>query len=154
MNILKAQQEILKAIIENPQNVRYFSYDIDNIFITANGAVGYIFPAEAVRIRLEGAQLALDWLSEHIEETMQPRNRLVGTDEYRKGGTARKYVRADDSEAASYFDVGLLKNFTNPELYQDARNPLSLAAVVEQGIGQDERKVVGVIMPVKIEATI
>ena len=93
MNDLKIQQEVLKAILANPQQVRYFSYDLDQVFVTTTGTVGYFMPVDALRVNLTGAQIMADILTDEIADAVQVGNRLVGTDEYRKGGVARKYLR-------------------------------------------------------------
>lgn len=151
MNVLKIQQEALKALFTAGNIVSYFNYDTDHVFITLNARVGYIVPSDELRIDLRDAQAVTDIITDQIEEAMHPSNRLIGTDEYRIGGTVRKYVWAEEEDRTAYFDTGLLKNFSNPELYKSRRHTASLAVVTEHGIGSDERKVVGIVMPYRIE---
>lgn len=150
MNDLKIQQEILKAILANPQQVSYFSYDIDQVFVTTTGTVGYFMPADALRVNLTGAQIMADILTDEIADAVQVGNRLVGTDEYRKGGVARKYLREKGGQAV-YIDTGLLKNFSFPELYQRSRSLLGPIIVTEHEVGADGRQVVGIVMPTKVD---
>lgn len=152
MNVLKIQQEVLKALLTPGNNVSYFVYDSEHIFVTMDSKVGYIIPTHEMRVELSGAQMVSDLFSDQIEEAMKPANRLIGTDEYRVGGTCRKYVWTDNEVDETYFATGLLKHFTNPELYKTKHPSLGLAVVTEKGIGSDERRVVGVVMPYRIEA--
>ena len=153
MNVLKIQQELLKAVLTDRNRVSYYNQDSEHIFVTVNGQVGYILPTSELYVELTAAQMMVsDLITDQIEEAMKPANRLEGTDEYRIGGTVRKYVWAEDKEETAYFNTALLKNFDNPELYKAKLHPSSLAVVTENGIGADERKVVGIVMPYNIKA--
>ena len=46
MNNLKIQQEILKAVLTDSRQVKYFAHNIDEICVTTDGKVLYILPAE------------------------------------------------------------------------------------------------------------
>lgn len=151
MNVLKIQQEVLKALLTPGNNVSYFVYDSEHVFVTVDAKVGYIIPTHEMRVELTDAQMIADLISDQIEEAMKPANRLIGTDEYRVGGTCRKYVWADNEVDETYFDTGLLKHFTNPELYKTKHPSLGLAVVTERGIGSDERRVVGIVIPYSID---
>ena len=150
MNSIKVQQEILKALLSGKQPVRYSNYGLDEVCVTTDGKVVYIMPEEELLVNLAGAQVSLDLLVGQIQATVRPANRLIGTDNYRMGGKARKYVRAEATEISSYFNTELLKHFTDPELYQDAGSTLSLAVVTERAPGTDERKIVGAVMPIRV----
>lgn len=151
MNVLKIQQEVLKALLTAGNSVSYFVYDSEHIFVTMDSRVGYIIPTHEMRVELSGAQMVSDLFSDQIEATMKPANRLIGTDEYRVGGTCRRYLWADNEVVDTYFDTGLLKHFTNPELYKTKHPSLGFAVVTEKGIGSDERKVVGIVVPYRID---
>lgn len=71
---------------------------------------------------------------------------LHPTDEYRVGGTVRKYLQGAEPV---YFNVQLLKNFENPELYPLTEN--NMAVIVEHHQGVSRPVVVGVIAPYKVE---
>ena len=150
MNNLKIQQEILKAILANPQQVRYCPYDIDQVFVTLTGTVGYFIAEDDLRVALKGAQIGVDTLTDEVTDALQAGNRLIGTDEYRKGGVARKYLREKGGQAV-YVDTNLLKNFNFPELYQSPNHKLGPIIVTEHEVGADSRQVVGIVMPIKVD---
>lgn len=152
MNITKVQQEILKQLLANQENVKYHDFGDEHVFVTTNLKVGYVLPTCWLRVNLSGAQISLD-LAEKVLDKVQPCNILAPTDFYRHGGVARKYMRADGTDGP-YVDQGLLKCFTNPSLYQDDRDTRGIIAVVEEGfVGAAAKDVVGIVMPMRVEET-
>lgn len=153
MNILKIQQEILKSLLsDGKDSVHFFDYDSDHTFVTTNWKVGYILPNESLRVILRDAQTMME-LTDEIISTVLLANRLVGTDEYRNGGVARKYFRKDNPETAIYIDTNLLKHFRYPELYQKKGDPTGQVVVTERVVGSSEDEIVGIVMPTKIAET-
>lgn len=118
MNILKINQEVLKDMLGNKRTS--FSYcDDDRLYIQEEPEVGYFLTEEQMLVNLEGAQQACPY---DPEEVVAPRNLLVGTDEYRIGGTVRKYLHTNGT--AVYIKTGLLKHFDAPHLYHTEGSPV------------------------------
>ena len=154
MNILKIQQDLLKALIKGV-NVKYSSdFTETNTFITMDGKVGYVIPDNDLLVdfkHLENAQPTMDL---DLEDLVRLEYKLIGTDEYRRSGTARKYVSIDDfSEDPEivYVDTGLLKNFESPILYKRPGDPRSMCVVTEDRFNTGELTVVGMVMPTIIK---
>ena len=117
MNITKIQQEFLKQLIANPSQVTY-SVDEENRYsLTTAGGVTFVIPEEKLQLNLKNAQLGTDpwYWAEDIAGKME--NALLPTDEYRRGGTARRYIPHTDPNSAIYVDTGLLKYFDSPQLW-------------------------------------
>lgn len=146
MDILKIQQELLKSLVKD-QKGSYFYDGNGRVFVTTTGKAGYFINEADLQVQLTGAQIMtrLD-----LEDIVQPDNLLVGTDEYRIGGTVRKYRNDDVLRDDTYVATGLLKYFYNPKLYQEA-NPLSIIVVTEDIFGEGEQCIVGVVMPHKVK---
>lgn len=154
MNILKIQQDLLKALIKGV-NVSYSSNFIEtDTFITIDGKVGYVIPNEDLLVNfkhLENAQAVRDL---DLESLVRIDYKLIGTDEYRRAGTARKYVSIDSLDGEPeivYVDTNLLKNFDNPTLYKAPGNPKTMCVVTEDRFNTGEQTVVGLVMPVIIK---
>ena len=145
MNILKVQQDVLKALCKGDR-VLYYHTDTGDVFLATKGSHGWIVPAELLQLKLIGAQQITDL---GIEELFRERNKLNGTDEYRKGGVARRYKPTRSPESSVYVSTDLLKYFDAPTLYQgeDEKGPI---AVVEQPF-DGEPLVVGMVLPVVVK---
>ena len=153
MNVLKIQQEILKALLtDGKESVHFYDYDAEHTFVTTTWKVGYVLPNDSLRVILRDAQSMMDLTSE-IMGTVLLANHLIGTDEYRNGGVARKYLRKDSPETAIYVDTNLLKHFSHPELYQKKGGPTGQVVVTERVVGSSEDAIVGIVMPTKIAET-
>lgn len=152
MNVPKIQQELLKALLANPQNVNFFEFDdFDDdkrIFITDSG-VGYVLNADELRIDLSGAQ-TMTSLEDLFEKILIPENRLLETDEYRLGGTARKYLRQNSVNDSVYVDQKHLKLFNTPMLYQAADGDVKIIVVAESFMKDGKPSIVGCVLPVKV----
>lgn len=152
MNNLKIQQEILKAILANPENVKHYNFE-NRIgepctFVTITDAVGYVLRRDDLRVNLSGAQHVCDL---DLKSLMQADNTLTGTDAYRRKGTARRYDPLDPQASPTYVDTGLLKNFEDPVLFQLPGKPLSMIVVAEEPWYDGKLYVRGVVMPVKVD---
>lgn len=152
MNILKIQQDALKAMIKEPKTVTTYPIvdEQENpcTFLTINRAAGYIIPDHLLLVDLTGAQtmLALD-----LAELVRPENLLTGTDDYRLGGTARRYEKTDTVLDDVYIKTELLKYFDLPQLYQDPYKPLGMIAVTETDPDDGRPVLAGLVMPCKVD---
>lgn len=134
MNVLKINQEVLKDMLATKRTS--FSYcDDDRLYIQVDPEVGYFLDEEQMLVNLSGAQQAVPY---DPEEVVAPRNLLVGTDEYRIGGTVRKYLHQNGT--AVYIQTGLLKHFDAPVLYHTEGSP-----VVVTEDAKDRWSVVGLV---------
>lgn len=154
MNIAKVQQEMLKAVLKNPQAAAHIMLEdeykeIDVVYCTPDCKVGYVFPSELLRVRLYDTRIMPKL---HLERIIKPENLLTGTDDYKLGGAARRYKRTEDWMDDVYVDQHLLKLFDLPVLYQDPTDEYSVIAVVERPWEEDGDKLVGFVYPVKIDA--
>ena len=151
MNNLKIQQEILKAVLANPENVKHYKFE-NRIgeactFVTITGAVGYVLRDDDLRVNLSGAQYMSDL---RLEGVVREYHRLIGTDEYRLKGLARRYDRQEPCAEPVYVDTSLLKNFENPALFQMPGNPFGIIVVAEEPWDDGNLYVRGVVTPVKV----
>ncbi len=143
MNTLKIQQDVLKALCKG-ERVFYYHTD-DGVFLATSGSHGWIVPDDQLRINLVGAQV---FTNIELDLLFREENKLIGTDEYRKGGVARRYRPTSAPASSVYVNIGLLKYFDAPTLYQEyEKGPI---AVVEQPI-DGEPRVVGMVMPVIVK---
>ena len=150
MNKDKVQQEALKLLLKSTDLVKYYNPSADETCLILHGYVGYMIPSDELRLRLAGVQRTLD-LTDALEEAVGVAGRLIATDEYRVGGTVRKYRRLDGQVV--YVQTGLLKNFDHCELYQveEGHPEKNLIVVTETGIGADEEQIVGFVTPYRIK---
>lgn len=152
MNTAKAQQEILKQLIDDPSRVGYFeAAEEDKIFITANGKVGYLIPLEDLRLSLTGAQCMVHVWDDFEAALGTMSNLLQETDEYRLGGKARKYLRSDDPGAEIYVNSDLLKVFNHPQLWQKFGSFTNPIVVTESFCSDGAPVPVGIVCPVKVD---
>lgn len=150
MNIPKIQQEVLKALLVDPKNVKCTGFGEDSVLITLNHTVSWVLKQSWLRLDLEGTQNLIDYLpcTEHV---VHPDNVLKPTDEYRLGGSARRYLRTDtEGEDDVYIDTARLKFFDHPTLYQSPGYP-HLVFVTEDLYQNGETLVVGIVCPVKVD---
>ena len=148
MNVPKIQQELLKALLVNPQNVNFFDFEDDERIFIFDASVGYVLNADELRIDLSGAQVMTS-LEDLFERILIPENRLLETDEYRLGGTARKYLRQNNINDNVYVDQKHLKLFTTPMLYQ-AQDSDMMKIIVVAELRDGKPSTVGCVFPVKV----
>lgn len=151
MNIPKIQQEILKALLVDPKNVKCTGFGEDGVLITVDHRVHWVLKQSWLRLDLEGTQNLIDYLP-FTDRVVTPDNMLKATDEYRLGGSARRYLRTDveGEEEDVYIDTSRLKFFDHPTLYQDPGFP-HLIFVTEDIYQNGETVVVGIVCPVKVD---
>lgn len=157
MNLLKIQQDLLKVIFKKgPEKINYFVDDLyDRTFVIPDPLyVGYMIPNEKLRIDLSGAQQMLKDVGK-LQETADYGYKLTGTDEYRHGGNARKYLRPYDKDMISvYVSKSLLKYFDDSaELRQLPGSPLQPIAVLEDRLGDGDLTIAGLVMPCRVKET-
>lgn len=145
MDILKIQQELLKSLVKD-QRGSYYHMD-DLVFVTTAGKVGWFIHEDDLRVRITGAQVMFPL---DLDGIVHPDNLLVGTDEYRIGGTVRKYRKNDPLQDDVYVSTGLLKYFNQPTLYQDD-DPRDVIVVTEDIYGRGEQTLAGIVMPYKMK---
>ena len=151
MNLLKIQQDLLKVIYKDgAEKIKFFVDDLyDHIFVMPNTYMGYVIPKDELRVDIAGAQMISRELI-NMKTIVIDGYKLTGTDEYRNGGDARKYLKHEDAPPV-YVDKNLLKNFdANAELYQLGGSPLQPIAVVEDRYGDGSKVIVGMVMPCKV----
>lgn len=152
MNNLKIQQEILKAVLANPENVKHYNFEnrIGEVctFVTITGTVGYVLRDDDLRVKLSGAQYMTNL---HLEDVVRNTHQLIGTDAYRLKGLARRYDRQETGAEPVYVDTSLLKNFESPALFQLPGNPRGMIVVAEEPWDDGNLYVRGVVMPVKVD---
>jgi hypothetical protein len=149
MNIAKIQQEVLKALLVDPKNVKCTGFGEDSVLITLDHTVCWVLKQPWLRLDLDGTQDIFDFLP-RTENVVEPDNVLKATDEYRLGGCARRYLRTDTVEEDDvYIDTAKLKFFDHPTLYQSPAFP-HLIFVTEDLYHNGETVVVGIVCPVKV----
>ena len=152
MNFLKIQQDTLKALIKEPKTINTYPLEDEQgtpcTFLTINKAAGYIIPNHLLLVDLTGAQTMLDL---ELAKLVRPENLLTGTDDYRLGGTARRYEKTDTVLDDVYIKTELLKYFDLPQLYQDLDSPRGMIAVTETDPGDGRPVLAGLVMPCKVD---
>jgi hypothetical protein len=151
MNVLKIQQELLKQLIANPSQITYSIDEEARCSITTAGGTTFVIPGDKLQISLKDAQLGTDPLYWAEDVAGDPKNTLLPTDEYRHGGTARRYIQCRKPDSAIYVDQGKLKVFDNPQLWQDPEHPYNPIVVTEQFIGDSSPVTVGIVFPTKVD---
>lgn len=155
MNVLKIQQDLVKALIKG-ESVKYSEdFTETNVFVTMNGQVGYVLRKADLIVSLAGAQTCMDL---NLEAVVGPRCKLTGTDEYRRSGTARRFVYKDEATGEVwgedvYIDTGLIKYFDHPTFYKNPKYANDFCVVTEDIYGTGEQIVVGCVAPVIIKET-
>lgn len=150
MNIAKIQQEVLKALLVDPNNVKCTGFGEDSVLITVDHSVCWVLKQSWLRLDLDGTQNLIDYFPS-TNRVVHPDNVLKATDEYRLGGCARRYLRTDTvDEDDVYIDTARLKFFDHPTLYQSPGFP-HLIFVTEDIYQNGETVVVGIVCPVKVD---
>lgn len=150
MNIPKIQQEILKALLVDPNHVKCTGFGEGDVLITVDHSVSWVLKESWLRLNLDGTQNFI-FFHPHVDNVIHPDNVLKATDEYRLGGCARRYLRTDAMLEGEdvYVDTAKLKYFDSPTLYQDPNYPFLF--VTEDLYHNGEAVVVGIVVPVKVD---
>lgn len=79
MNIKKAQKDVFKQILDGAK-AGFFHVDKNNVLVSADGYMGYIFPTKKIRFSLDGLREITPF---PIAELVKPENRMAPTENYR-----------------------------------------------------------------------
>ena len=154
MNYIKAQKEVFTALC-NGKKMGRFNLMGDNVLVTPNGYMAYIFPLATVNFCLEKIPEITDF---PVVELVQKKNKLSLTPDMRIGNDKHTILRRLRGEGKNVFiNIKFLSCFQNPSFYQ-AENPNSTIVVTEHislgghGTRAFYEKAVGVILPVRADA--
>lgn len=153
MRLDKIQTETLKELM-NPKGrvVYYETTDDTSVVVIPKGTAGYVIPKEKLFINLNNAQAAMAGLPGAVDPgDLYLAVKLEPTDEYRMGGSARKYLAEGRPDQPVYIDTKLLAAFDSPMLYQNSYSPLGMVTVAEYSIVDDDLWVVGYVCPTRVE---
>lgn len=153
----KIQATILKELLSPKGRVAYYietDENLDDFAVVIVGNTGYRIPLDQLKVILSADQRCSP-LAGAVSDLHDPAAdviKLIPTDQYRLGGSARKYLAYGDEDKPVYVDTKLLANFDNPTLFQcSIYNPLGLVTVAEWQMELDATVVVGYVLPTRIE---
>ena len=144
MKLDKFQVDALKALLKNPASVSYWSCDDGHTLVCLHGYVAAKIFDDDLQLKLIDAQMSLNLRTAWDVELDRP-GVLLPTDEYRRGGTAQKFLYGGDATKPVYIDTKYLAYFQPDQLVQPAYNPKGLVYVIEN------QNPVGIIAPVNIK---
>lgn len=130
MNFSKAQKEIFNEILSGSSKAKCFNVDEKNLFVTANGFIGYIFPVQTIAFNIEkigemkGIPI-LDLIKDENELRLTPDVRIVR--ERPKWEARRLKGKAKNV----FVDVKYIEMFQNAKFFQ-AESPTSIIVVAEK----------------------
>ena len=138
MNIKKAQKDVFNQIL-NGAKAGFFHMDEDNVLVSADGCMGYIFPAPKIRFSLDGVREITPF---PIRELVKQENRIAPTENYRT--TSHGMCRWMKHANGNYVLVQnkFLSCFTGAEFYSEG-HPISMIVAAE---GETP---VGIILPIR-----
>lgn len=138
MNIKKAQKDVFKQILDGAK-AGFFHVDENNVLVSADGYMGYIFPTKKIRFSLDGLRKITPF---PIAELVKPENRMAPTENYRttQYGLCRWMKHANGNYVL--VQNKYLSCFTGAEFYSGGYN-ISMIVAAEGDIP------VGVILPVR-----
>lgn len=138
MNIKKAQKDVFNQIL-NGAKAGFFHVDENNVLVSADGYIGYIFPAEKIRFSLDVLREITPF---PIAELIKLENRMAPTENYRttQYGMCRWMKHANGNYVL--VQNKFLSCFPGAEFYSEGR-PISMIVVAEGGAP------VGVILPIR-----
>lgn len=154
MKIDKIQVETLKELMKPTGRVVYYTHpdDDDKTVIIPKGTAAYVLPTDMLHVGLRGAQVTDHALYDGVPtRDLYAAVKFEPTDEYRVGGTVRKYLANGDADQPLYIDTKLLAHFDSPVLFQKRYAPLGLVTVTEYQLERDRLEVVGYVCPFRIE---
>lgn len=144
MNYNKAQKEIFEALLKGKRVCKYFIDDA-NVFVTADGAKGFIFPVASVMFNAEKLRDINDL---KIAEVVKDGNELVLTEDMRISSDGKTLMRRLKGNRKNVFvNIKFLGYFHNAKYWQadDARGII----VVTENMSANIKNIpVGVIMPI------
>lgn len=153
MRLDKIQMETLKELMNPKGRVVYFETTDDTaVVVIPKGTAGYVIPKKKLALNLNNAQAMMTGLPGAVDhDNLYTAVELQPTDEYRMGGSARKYLAHGRPDQPVYIDTKLLAHFDDPGLFQNTYSPGGMVTVAEDSILDDDLVVVGYVCPVKVE---
>lgn len=138
MNIKKAQKDVFNQIL-NGAKAGFFHVDKNNVLVSADGYMGYIFPTKKIRFSLDGLREITPF---PIAELVKPENRMAPTENYRttQHGMCRWMKHANGNYVL--VQNKFLSCFTGAEFYSEGYN-ISMIVAAEGDIP------VGIILPIR-----
>lgn len=149
MNYIKAQKEVFAALCSGKKLGR-FDVDGNNVLVTPNGYMGYIFPNSIICFSLDKIP---EIKSFQIKEFIQDQYLLTITPDLRIVDAHRTARRLKGNGKNVLVNTKFLSCFQNPRFYQ-AENPMSGIVVTESIYrnGQKEENPVGFILPIIVRS--
>ena len=147
MNYTKAQKEIVTELLKGGKGGR-FRVDENNILVSPNGCVAYIFPLSSIVFNLEKIR---EITAFPVYEIVKPENELTLTPDLRLDGEFSKktFRRLKGKEKNVFVNTKYLECFQNPKFYQ-AENRYSAIVVTERSSYKDNCGTpVGIILPIR-----
>ncbi len=144
MNYNKAQKEIFEALLKGERASKYFIDDA-NVFVTADGVKGFVFPVASVMFNAEKLR---DMNDLKIAEVVKDGNELVLTEDMRISSDGKTLARRLKGNRKNVFvNIKFLGYFHNAKFWQDdkAHSPI----IVTENMSANIKNIpVGVIMPI------
>lgn len=147
MNYAKAQKEIVNEILKGCRGGR-FKVDENNILVSPNGFMAYIFPLSSIAFNLEKIK---EINPIPVLEIVKPENELKLTLDLRLEDSFQKrtFRRLKGNGKNVFLNVKFLECFQNPKFFQ-AENKLSTVVVTERFSSNDKLGTpVGIVLPVR-----
>lgn len=138
MNIKKAQKDVFKQILDGAK-AGFFYVDENNVLVSANGYMGYIFPTKKIRFSLDGLREITPF---PVAELIKLENRMAPTENYRTAqhGMCRWMKHANGNYVL--VQNKFLSCFPDAEFYSEGR-PISMIVAAEA------EAPVGIILPIR-----
>lgn len=126
MNIKKAQKDVFKQILDGAK-AGFFCVDENNVLVSANGYMGYIFPTKKIRFSLDGLREITPF---PVAELIKLENRMAPTENYRttQHGMCRWMKHANGNYVL--VQNKFLSCFPDAEFYSEGR-PISMIVAAE-----------------------
>lgn len=144
MNFNKAQREVFNKIIGSGKPA-WFDVDENNIFVTPDGMVGFIFPVSTIAFNLDRIRKMDNPVK--IYEVVKSENELTLTNDI-KLFPGRQARRLKKGKYSVFVDTRFLSYFQNPKFFQDKNDIRSPVIVTEFQHFKGDIPV-GLIMPMK-----
>lgn len=146
MNINKAQKIIFNELISGG-HVRRFEFDTENVFITPGGQYGFVLPYASIQVNIDKISpfKGIEIASVVKEENLCHLSRELLLQEHPKA-----YLRKlKNGERNIYFNQKYMECFQNPKFYNESST--GVIVVTEDISATRQNKIVGVILPVRVE---
>lgn len=142
MNFNKAQREVFNKIIGSGKPA-WFDVDENNIFVTPDGMVGFIFPVSTIAFNLDRIRKMDNPVK--IHEVVKSGNELILTNDI-KLLPGKQVIRLKKEKYSVFVDTRFLSYFQNPKFFQDAKDRRAAIIVTEYQHLKGNTPV-GLIMP-------